>query len=65
MFKAPRSLGEVIEIIDELSKWYGKEGHKQASRIDNGESQVLVYFPVMKTKGELVQLNWNQCRRKL
>lgn len=63
MFRTPKKLGEKIVVVDKDSEWYNKVGHKQACRIDNNVAQVLVFFPIMKTKGALVQLDWDQCRR--
>lgn len=62
-FKYPKKLGEKIEIIDEQHERFGQQGFKQACRVDEGVEQVLVFFPISKSRGDLVQMNWSQCKR--
>lgn len=56
----PKKPGFAVRVKDVTSEHYNREGQRQASRPDGS---VLIYFPVTKTKGELVMLDWSQCER--
>ena len=47
--------------MDPKSDYYEQLGHKFAVKID--EEEVLVYFPVTKTKGNVQVFKWSQCER--
>lgn len=57
----PKRLMEQVKIVDPKSDYYEQLGHKFAVKID--EEEVLVYFPVTKTKGNVQVFKWSQCER--
>jgi hypothetical protein len=62
-WKCPKKLGEVVCIIDPDDVRYNTFGYKQASRVDDGVVQVMVYFPLSKSTGEMKMYRWDQCER--
>jgi hypothetical protein len=61
LWQEPKRMDDPVEIIDPESEYFGKRGYKFVSRIS--DTNVLVYFPVLKHRGHIREFHWKQCKR--